>query len=851
MIRIALRTLRFHKSGFVASFIALFLGAVIVVGCGGLLETGIHNAAPPQRLTGAPIVVTGDQRYLGTERELVFAERIHLDAKLADDLAAVPGVAATVPDVSFPAVLPGSDGGKSGAKVTGHGWSSARLTPYRITQGAAPSGPGQVVLGAGLAEKAGLRPGGRIELLVHGGARRYQVSGLAAGADDQGQIFLSDSEAGRVTGRPGKIDSIGVLTAPGADPAQVESAVRKAVAGQPIAVLTGDDRGQAENPAVIADGGDLIALAAAFGGLSAMVVVFVVAGTLGLSIQQRQRHMALLRAIGTTPGQLRRLILGETMILAIFATVPAWFLGPWFGRLLLNGFATTEAVPDTIAFRAGTVPQAVGAAAALLTAGCAALVAAHRAARIRPVEALAETSVQRRRFSVVRLVLGVLCLGGGGALAVGTAGSDGPDAAGVATPAAMVWVAGFGLLGPLLVRAVSARLLRPMRAVSGLAGELAARNTQSRTTRLAAAVMPVMLATGLALGLVYMQTTQSAGAERAFQEGLRADLVVTSQAGGLPLDAVDTIRTQPGVAAATAQIPSLGYLEPDKPVTGSGSGEESAGPQPIELPLRGVTSQGVTRTTGYRAAAGSLDALHGATVALPTRYAGGHRIGDTIPMRLGDGSRIGLKLVATIGGRRGYETGLVPASTLIAHTDSGLVPQIMVSAAPGTGHAQLAATVSKLAEKHPGLRVADQKALTTAQEDQDDSQAGMAYLVLAVVIGYAVIALVNTQVLATAERRREFMLLHLIGATRRQVLRMMTMEAVLVSMAGIALGAVVAVLTLVPLSLSVLDSAVPSGSPWILISVVAAAFGLTVATTLLSARTVLRGHPGDPAGLRQ
>jgi putative ABC transport system permease protein len=264
MIRIALRTLRFHKTGFIASFIALFLGAMIVIGCGSLLEIGIHKAAPPQRLAAVPIVVTGDQRYVGTERDLVYPERIHLDAGLADTVSSVPGVAATVKDLSFPAALPG-------AKVTGHGWSSARLTPYRLTTGAPPAEPGQVVLGAGLAEQSGLRAGGQIELLVDGTAKRYEISGLAAGTGERSTFFLSDAEADRL----GTLDSIGVFTAPGADAGEVAAAVRQAVPGT-IAVMTGDERGWAENPDVLADAGDLIPLAAAFGGLSLMVTVFAV-----------------------------------------------------------------------------------------------------------------------------------------------------------------------------------------------------------------------------------------------------------------------------------------------------------------------------------------------------------------------------------------------------------------------------------------------------------------------------------------------------------------------------------------------------------------------------------------------
>ncbi|WP_367048637.1 ABC transporter permease [Streptomyces sp. Je 1-332] len=72
----------------------------------------------------------------------------------------------------------------------------------------------------------------------------------------------------------------------------------------------------------------------------------------------------------------------------------------------------------------------------------------------------------------------------------------------------------------------------------------------------------------------------------------------------------------------------------------------------------------------------------------------------------------------------------------------------------------------------------------------------MAYLVLGVVVGFSVISLLNTQILATTERRREFMLQRLIGATRRQVLRMLTVEALMISLAGLLLGPLVAAATL-------------------------------------------------------
>nr|WP_276515315.1 FtsX-like permease family protein [Actinomadura coerulea] len=121
----------------------------------------------------------------------------------------------------------------------------------------------------------------------------------------------------------------------------------------------------------------------------------------------------------------------------------------------------------------------------------------------------------------------------------------------------------------------------------------------------------------------------------------------------------------------------------------------------------------------------------------------------------------------------------------------------------------------------------------------------MAYLVLAVVVGYAAIALVNSQVLAAVERRRDFSLLRLVGATRRQVMQMMAIEAVLVSAAGVLLGALIAATTLMPLSLSVLGSVTPAGPWWSAAAVVGGALALVLAATLLPTLALLRHRPGD------
>src|SRR5262249_17739436 len=142
-------------------------------------------------------------------------------------------------------------------------------------------------------------------------ARTVTVVGVAWPRHPVGQqraVFLTDAEATRLAGHPGLVDAVGVLAQPGVD----MSRLRGAAAGLPV--FTGDARGQAEYPELQRTRTTLIPVTAAFGGLAMFIAIFVVASTMGLSIQQREREIALLRAVAATPGQVRRMIAWEAAI---------------------------------------------------------------------------------------------------------------------------------------------------------------------------------------------------------------------------------------------------------------------------------------------------------------------------------------------------------------------------------------------------------------------------------------------------------------------------------------------------------------------------------------------------------
>jgi putative ABC transport system permease protein len=520
------------------------------------------------------------------------------------------------------------------------------------------------------------------------------------------------------------------------------------------------------------------------------------------------------------------MILGETLVVAALATavgcVPGSHLGHWlFDQLAANGL-----VSQAMAFRQGWIPALTAGGVTLLTALAAALVANRRTALTRPGEALAEVGADDRWLGVGRLLLALLFLAGGVALAIVTMTvMTGPVAASTAGPTVMVFAIGLALLGPGVTTAMTAVLQRPLRAVSGLAGELAMLNARAQIRRTAAAAVPIMLATGIATALLYVQTTQSAAGERAYAQTLRADLVVTSTTGGLPPDLIDHVQRLAGVAGASEHVTSTGFVE--DPHDGAQSEEG--------WPLRGVTAEAAAHTTAVATVAGTLAGLRGNSVALPAQHARalGRGVGDTIRMRLGDRAEVELRVVALFAASPGDRTILLPADLLAAHTTAGLPTQILVRAAPGADIRRLTTALTEVVGRLPGVAVADRGALTAANVQQRQTQAWVNYLLVGMIVAYTAISVVNTLVLATSRRRREFALLRLTGSTRTQVLWMMAMEGVLIIVVGVVLGTAVSTTTLVPFSVAASDSATPSGPWWIYLAVVGTAAALGLGATLL------------------
>jgi putative ABC transport system permease protein len=822
------RTLRAHVAGFVASFLALALGALLVTVCAGLLETGIRSDIPAQRLRTAPVLVTGVQDYRGE----ALAERDRLPGRVADQLAEVPGVARAVADVSFPVRVlePGIRGQAGpltgGPDVTGHGWSSARLTPFRLVSGRAPAGPGDVVVDAALAARLHLATGRALPVVADGKAVTLRVTGVAAAADAQApSVFVTDARAQSLLPRPGRFDTVAVYPGPGVSAAGRARRVSRALPPGTALVLTGARRGRAEFPAAAGQSTDLIALASVSGGLMILVAVFIVASTLALSVQLRRRQIALLRAVGATPAQLRRMVLAETLLLAgpaaAAGVLPTWVAG----RRLLAALAEHGLAASRLAYHQGVVATVTGAAIAVVTGLVAARVAAREAIRVRPVEALAAEDGPAPRASRARIAFGLLFLAGAVALALVTGlVFDGPVAASTAAPSAMLWAISLGLLGPVIARPVLWLPARIAAALAPRAGHVAMLTVRSRSARAAAMITPVMLATGLICALLYMQTAQQAASGHAYARQLRADLVIYAP-GGL----------SPSVAAAAARLPGVRAVSPLVTSDGFVNVPRGANPDDVnDIPLEGISGAAAGQVTGFAVRTGSLAALRGNAIAIPSdQERPGRRRGDLVTVRFGDNDTARLRIVATVATARGYPVLLLPAALLAAHTTTGLASQVLVATDGNVTAAALQRAVRGVA---PGAVVSGRPAALTAFDAGQQSGAWVSYLLIGALAAYTAVSLVNTTVASIARRRPQLRLLRLVGASRRQMARAMTIDAILVSVAGIALGTVVALATLLPFDRALGSPGLPAGPRWIYLAVAGTAAVLTIGVTQVATR---------------
>ncbi|MFY1575803.1 FtsX-like permease family protein [Verrucosispora sp. WMMD703] len=780
----------------VSAFVVVAAGVALVAATTLLLASGRPQV--PDRLAYAAVVVQSPEA--GASADSFAPTRPWSAARAAEltsRLTEVPGVTAAVPDRTFYAQAlvdgrpPATDGQREDAHQ-GHGWSSTRLGGFRLTAGEAPRQAGEVVVDRAL----GLRPGRPITLLTAAGPQSYTVTGLV----DAPGVYVADEVAAALA--PG-VRAIGLLVAAGADAEDVAAAARGVVGGDGRA-LTGDGRGALEPRGDARTRWIGMQVLTATAALAGFVTVFVVASAFAFTVAQRRRELGLLRAVGATSGQIRRMVYVEALVVGVTAGIAGLLVGaalaPVLGRLLVDvGFQ-----PATFRVRYEHWPVAVSLAAGPVIALLAVWSASRRAARVRPLEALREAAVEQRPIGRLRTATGALLVAVGVALSLGTATSDDArSAATFALYAVMALVAGVAVLAPTVVGPVVRMLRLPVRRPGGAIGMLVRAGALTATRRTASIAAPVLLTVAFAVLVSGMVRTTTAAYAAGRADNVNAGwIVVPDRTPGLSDQAV-------AATGGTALLPTTVFVsDPARP--------------PVNRPL---TALGVD-PAGFSAAnraltviAGSLSDLSGGDTVVVTASAN-RQPTDRYALVFADGELVSLRVVAVVADDSIPGDLLLRRSVVREHDPSALSSAVYVQ---------------ELIDPPAGARILDVEGWAAEADRAEDRLVWLATLLLiGVSAGYGAVAVANTLLMAAAGRLPDLRLIRLAGATRRQVIWLVAAESALVVLIGALLGGAVAFVGLLSIRAGLAEQAgvpVDLVVPW---SVVGGVVGLCLLLAVLA-----------------
>lgn len=822
MLSLARQMLRAHRAGFIAAFVAVFCGSALITACGVLLESAQRGGVEPERYASAPIVVSASQQ-LSTPQDLDrrFTERAQVPRSGVATIADVPGVRTVIGDVT---VRGGLRTKAATLPLDVHGWDSARLGPVILTDGRAPRERDEAVLTADL----GAQVGDTVQLEVGGVAAAYRVVGVTG--SQQNQAFLRAEQARALSRDPGGVDAVVVFAEQGIATDELAARIGEAAPGSVIA--TGDDRAEAEFVDAGATRSLLTLIAGSFGGTMVLIVLLVVASTLGLSVQQRRREFALLRAIAATPRQIYRLICAEAALLscvaALLGALPGVGLSLWLRDVLVD----LDVIPPEFQFTIGPLPVVAAVLCCVASACVAGLIAARRANRISPIEALGAAVVESSRLGRIRVSTGWVLIGAGVIAGIVVPLTiAGPAAAGSAAGSTLLLVIGLALIGPRLLTG-TAKVFTRLGMRRTAAGWLANANTGANARRLGVATATLVMGIALAAVQIFTLTTTDGAAARQAEAGLVASHVLVADHGIAP-EVVDAVRRVPDVTATPVSQTQVlvKYDEFGDPVTET-------------YAAQGITPSRLDSTMDLDVQSGDLGGLTDGGVALSEFAADtfGVSVGSDLTMRLGDGTKYEAQVVAIYTRGLGFGDVTLPNDVVRATTTNGLNDYILVS---GGDPDAVRTAIAPYRE----VTLTDRDSFAAARADDHAGESTVNLLLNLALLAFIAIAVVNVLVLATAARVREFALLRLVGAKPRQVRAMMRAEAALIIATAVVVGSLAAVPPLLGVSLALTGSALPTIPPLAYLAILATAAVLGWCSIALPTRHALRTAPVTAMGV--
>jgi putative ABC transport system permease protein len=558
--------------------------------------------------------------------------------------------------------------------------------------------------------------------------------------------------------------------------------------------LTRDDRSQLA---------DLSSLFGIMSGVALFMAVFVVGSTFGFVVASRRRQLGLLRLVGATPRQVRRMVLGEAAVVALLAALAGCLLAtvatPAFLAFLeWRGILHIDLVSPT-PWLAWAIAAPSGIAIALLGAWR----SSKRAARVSPVAAFQEAAVERHRPSVWQLVIAFLCLGGAATLLVLARRLDPVFALVIGILMPEVVVLGLYCLGGWIFPGLASLVGRPF-AGRDVSARLARDHVRTAVRTPVALAAPILAISAIAGSMMVTLSFASDWVTALDREQLATPYVVETG----------------GDASVGDRLAGVPLADPRVTVTMKVSADRDDQEVDVVDPATAPEARGMLVLKGDLA-----DLDHGVAITRGYSSDAGVHLGDKL---------MGVRVVAIVRDAPDLYSDVIAPRSLVPEKARDTVPELYF-VDPGTADLDqlVAGTDARVLRADDWIDEVD-------QQTRAGNNLGL-WVILGPAGLYAAIAIVNSVLVGATQRRSQLRTVALLGATREQLRRMALWEAGLVGTAALLVGGFVTALVGWTIRTATSADVADQGFtlPWLPLSaIVALCAALTLVAALVGSRRV-------------
>lgn len=775
MLRATFKSLRARKLRLILSAASIVLGVSFVAGAFVLTDSLGRVFDDLFATTSRNVAVDVSPQTVSSDSGNGIGGGKVLPAALVDKIKAVDGVEEVSGQVSGSAQLVDKLGkvvGTGGAPTLGFNWAeSRRLFTGKISAGTAPQTGDEIAINRALAEKTGYQVGDVAPVLTDAPLKSYTIAGIVE-YDGKGSfagetsIFFDTPTAQRILNSPGGYSEISVAAKDGVSQADLRDRVAK-VLPPGVKAVTGEKLAKDQASAVKKGLGFFNTFLLTFALIALFVGAFIIFNTFSMLVAQRTRELALMRALGASRGQVNRAVLLEAVVVGLISSVIGLVLGIGvalglkalfgvFGAVLPDGPTIVAARTVIAAFLVGTL---VTAAAALMPA--------RRAGRVAPIAALRDAATpdrSLRRQTIGGLVLLVL---GGAAMAKALIDGGLPLLGG----GTLLTFVGIAMLSPLVSRPVASIVGRLFS--RKLPGRLGRDNAVRNPRRTAATAAALMIGVALISAVSVLGASLKSSVAVATQQAIGAEFVLNVQGAGFPDDVFTKVKAQPGVKDAVGiKFDAARIASKEKFVTA--------------LPSSALGDLVTVQTIDGSAKLGADSILLSENAAKEQKV----KPGSTMSVLL---ARTGVHKLRVEGV---YKANQLLGDYLVSDAQAdGFTSQRnaagLVSLAAGADAATVRKGLEAAVAAYPNVTVEDQSEFVAAAAEQVNQIVTIINILLGLSVLIALLGVINTLALSVIERTRELGLLRAVGMARKQVKRMIRVEAVLICAFGGLLGLIV------------------------------------------------------------